>query len=64
MNEWKKYALFTEKMMYLSDDGIRWKGVEQPDLSVSQYDTFDGAIYIPGDGFYIKASGYIYFAPY
>jgi hypothetical protein len=64
MDEWNKYALFTEKMMYLSDDGISWKGVNQPDLAVSQYDTFDGAIYIPGDGFYIKASGYIYFAPY
>lgn len=64
MDEWNKYALFTEKMMYLSDDGIRWKGVEQPDLSVSQYDTFDGAIYIPGNGFYVKASGYVYFAPY
>jgi hypothetical protein len=64
MDEWNKYALFSEKMLYLSDDGITWKGVEQPDLTVSQYDTFNGAIYIPGDGFYVKASGYVYYAPY
>jgi len=32
--------------------------------NILQYDTFDGAIYIPGDGFYAKASGYVYYAPY
>jgi hypothetical protein len=64
MADWGKYALFAEEMLYVSADGLTWEGVEQPGLSVSQYDNFEGAIYVPGDGFYIKATGYVYYAPY
>lgn len=64
MKDWGKYALFNESMLYVSSDGIYWEGVEQPGFTTSQYDTFGGAIYIPGDGFYVKASGFVYYAPY
>lgn len=64
MEDWGKFALFSEGMLYVSDDGLTWEGVAQPGFTVSQYDTFGGAIYVPGDGFYVKASGYVYHAPY
>ncbi|MFZ3591594.1 hypothetical protein ACOI1C_20800 [Bacillus sp. DJP31] len=55
--DWGKFAL-------LSADGLTWEGVEQPGFTTSTYDTFGGAIYVPGDGFYVKASGFVYYAPY
>ena len=64
MEEWQKYALFNEDMLYVSDDGLTWEGIEQEDFTTTKYDTFGGAIYVPGDGFYVKASGYVYYAPY
>lgn len=64
VDDWNKYAIFMESMLYVSDDGIYWEGASQQDFSVTFGDTFGGAIYIPGDGFYVKASGYIYYAPY
>ena len=64
MEDWGKFALLKESMLCVSNDGLYWEGVEQPGFTTSQYDTFDGAIYIPGDGFYAKASGYVYFGPY
>jgi hypothetical protein len=64
MADWGKYALFAEEMLYVSADGLYWEGVEQPGLSVIGSDNLDGAIYVPGDGFYIKATGYVFYAPY
>jgi hypothetical protein len=64
MEDWGKFALLKESMLCVSNDGLYWEGVEQPGFTTSQYDTFNGAIYIPGDGFYVKASGYVYYAPY
>lgn len=55
--DWGKYALFTEGMLHTSVDGFTWEGVEQGGLTVANSDTFGGAIYVPGDGFYVKASG-------
>lgn len=48
----------------VSDEGLTWEGTEQPGVTVSENYTFGGAIYVPGDGFYIKAGGYVYYAPY
>ncbi|MGM0792438.1 MAG: hypothetical protein ACQEUD_20260 [Bacillota bacterium] len=64
MEDWGKYALFNESMLYVSVDGVNWEGVEQPGFTTTNSDTFGGAIYVPGDGFYVKASGYVYYAPY
>ncbi|MEQ2464721.1 hypothetical protein [Niallia hominis] len=64
MEDWGKYALFNESMLYVSSDGLTWEGVEQPGFTTTNSDTFGGAIYVPGDGFYVKASGYVYYAPY
>ena len=64
MADWGKYAFFNESMLYVSADGLTWEGVEQPGFTTSTYDTFGGAIYVPGDGFYVKASGYVYYAQY
>ncbi|RIW36013.1 hypothetical protein D3H55_06010 [Bacillus salacetis] len=64
MEDWGKYALFNESMLYVSADGLTWEGVEQPGFTTTNSDTFGGAIYVPGDGFYVKASGYVYYAPY
>ena len=64
MEDWGKFALLKESMLCVSNDGLYWEGIEQPGFTTSQYDTFDGAMYIPGDGFYAKASGYVYYAPY
>ncbi|MFA9399448.1 MAG: hypothetical protein ACERKV_14440 [Clostridiaceae bacterium] len=64
MEDWGKYALLSEGMLYVSADGMTWEGVEQPGFTTSQYEIFEGAIYIPGDGFYVKGNGYIYYAPY
>ena len=64
MADWGKFAIFKESMLYVSVDGLTWEGVEQPGFTTSTYDTFGGAIYIPGDGFYVKASGYVYYAQY
>ena len=64
MDAWGKFALFNESMLYVSDDGVTWEGVEQPGFTTTSYDTFGGAIYVPGDGFYVKASGFVYYAPY
>lgn len=62
--DWGKYALFTEGMLHTSADGLTWEGVEQTGLAAAYSDTFGGAIYVPGDGFYVKASGYVYYASY
>lgn len=64
MADWGKFALFNESMLYVSADGLTWEGVEQPGFTTTTYDTFGGAIYVPGDGFYVKASGFVYYAPY
>ena len=64
MEDWQRYALFNEGMLYTSADGITWEATAQTGFTTSQYDTFDGAIYVPGDGFYVKASGFVYYAPY
>ncbi|MDQ0154144.1 hypothetical protein [Robertmurraya andreesenii] len=64
MQDWGKYALFMESMLYVSVDGLTWEGVEQPGFTTTNSDTFGGAIYVPGDGFYVKASGYVYYAQY
>lgn len=64
MEDWGKYALFNESMLYVSADGLNWEGVEQPGFTTTNSDTFGGAIYVPGNGFYVKASGYVYYAPY
>ncbi|MEC1719063.1 hypothetical protein [Schinkia azotoformans] len=64
MEDWGKYALFTEGMLYISDDGLTWEGIKQKELITTNSDTFDGAIYVPGDGFYVNASDYVYYAPY
>ncbi|MBG9544658.1 hypothetical protein ABE29_18340 [Cytobacillus firmus] len=64
MEDWGKYALFNESMLYVSADGLTWEGVQQPGFTTTISDTFGGAIYVPGDGFYVKASGYVYYAPY
>lgn len=64
MEDWGKYALFSESKLYASSDGLTWEGVEQPGFTTSQYETFGGAIYIPGKGFYVKGNDYVYFADY
>ncbi|MCD8502955.1 MAG: hypothetical protein LRY71_16480 [Bacillaceae bacterium] len=51
-------------MLYVSNDGLTWDGIEQLDFTTTKYDTFGGVIYVPGDGFYVKASGFVYYAPY
>ncbi|HPK87530.1 MAG TPA: hypothetical protein PK267_05865, partial [Atribacterota bacterium] len=64
MKDWGKYAIFSEEMLYVSADGLYWEGTEQPGLKVIANDNFEGAIYIPGDGFYIRCTDYVYYAPY
>lgn len=64
MEDWGRFALFNEGKLYVSADGITWEGVDQPGLITSQLETFGGAIYIPGKGFYVKSNGYVYFATY
>jgi len=64
MPDWGKFALLKESSLCVSSDGVTWECLHQPGFTTSQYDTFDGAMYIPGDGFYAKASGYVYYAPY
>ena len=64
MEDWGKYVLFNESMLYVSDDGLTWEGVEQPGFTTTNSDVFGGAIYVPGDGFYVKCSDYVYYAPY
>ncbi len=64
MADWGKYALFAEEMLYVSADGLYWEGMEQPGLKVIANDNFHGAIYIPGDGFYLRCTNYVYYAPY
>ncbi|ADI00475.1 hypothetical protein [Salisediminibacterium selenitireducens] len=60
MASWGKYVLFNEGTMHLSDDGLYWEAIPQPGLTTQQYETFGGAIYVPGHGFYIKGNGYVY----
>ena len=64
METWGKYVLFSEGKLYVSVDGLTWKGTEQPGFTTALYETFGGAIYIPGKGFYVKGNGYVYYAPY
>ena len=65
MKDWGKYALFTQNMLYASADGIYWEGVEQPGFSLSPHgNMFGGAIYVPGEGFYIKGNGFVFFGAY
>jgi hypothetical protein len=64
MQDWGRYGLFNEGMMYTSADGITWEGVQQVGFTTAQYKMFDGAIYIPGDEFYVKGNGYVYYAAY
>lgn len=65
MKDWGKYALFTQNMLYASADGIYWEGVEQPGFSLSPHgNMFGGAIYVPGDGFYVKGNGFVFFGAY
>ncbi|WP_066298399.1 hypothetical protein [Bacillus sp. FJAT-29937] len=47
MEDWGKYALFNESMLYVSADGLTWEGVEQPGFTTTNSDTFGGAIYVP-----------------
>jgi hypothetical protein len=52
-------------MLYVSDDGITWVGKEQPGLSARDLVTFEGAIYIPGKGFYVSCNdNFVYYAEY
>lgn len=62
MADWGKFVLFKEKSMCLSSDGITWEHIDQPGLVTNHAHTFDGAIYVPQDGFYVKGSGYVYYA--
>ncbi|MTI81248.1 MAG: hypothetical protein FH758_10255 [Firmicutes bacterium] len=62
MESWGKYALFNEGMLYVSEDGLTWEGVEQSGLTSNQ--SFGGAIYVPDDGFYVKGNNCVHYAPY
>ncbi len=64
IEEWGRYALLKESMLYTSIDGLYWEGTHQSGFTTVQYEVFQGAIYIPGDGFYVKGNGYVYYAPY
>jgi hypothetical protein len=64
IEEWGHFALFNEGKLYVSTDGLTWESETQPGFSTSNYELFDGAIYIPGDGFYVKGNGYVYYASY
>ena len=64
MPDWGKFVLFKEKSMCLSTDGLTWDHEDQPGLTTNLAHTFDGAIYVPGSGFYVKGSGYVYFGSY
>lgn len=64
MDDWGKYALFNESKLYVSSVGLTWEGVDQHGFTTSQSETFGGAIYIPGKGFYVKGNGYVYIAAY
>ena len=63
MADWGKFVLFKEKSMCLSSDGLTWEHIDQPGLVTNHQHTFDGAIYVPENGFYVKGSGYVYYAP-
>ncbi len=65
MEDWGKFAVFTEEMLYVSNDGIYWEGKKQTGLTTRDLVTFGGAIYVPGDGFYLSTNdGYTYHAEY
>lgn len=65
MNDWGKFALFNQGMLYVSDDGITWEGKAQPGFTTREFLTFEGAIYVPGKGFYVSCNDdYVYFAEY
>lgn len=65
MEDWQRYALFNEGMLYTSADGITWEGTAQTGLTTRSLVTFEGAIYVPGDGFYLALNdNYVYYAPY
>lgn len=65
MEDWGKFAVFTEGMLYVSNDGITWEGKAQIGLTTRDLVTFGGAIHVPGEGFYINTNdGYTYYAPY
>ena len=65
MEEWGQFILFNEKMLYVSSDGITWEGTPQKTLTTDRMTTFQGAIYVPGDGFYISTNdGYTYYGAY
>lgn len=65
MSDWGKFALFSQGMLYVSDDGITWEGKEQPNFITKDFVTLGGAIYVPGKGFYVCCNdNYVYFAEY
>lgn len=64
VENWGRFALFNESKLYVSADGLSWEGTDQPGFTTSQSETFGGAIYIPGKGFYVKGNGYVYYAAY
>ncbi len=65
MEDWGKFAIFNQEMLYVSNDGIYWEGKKQPGLTTRPLVTFEGAIYAPGDGFYLSTNdGYTYYAEY
>jgi hypothetical protein len=65
MKDWGKYALFNQGMLYVSDDGITWEGREQPGFTTEYLVMYEGAIYVPGDGFYVCCNDdFVYYAEY
>ncbi len=65
MEDWGKFAIFNQEMLYVSNDGVYWEGQGQPGLITRDLVTFEGSIYVPGDGFYISTNdGYTYHAEY
>ncbi|KAB2953716.1 hypothetical protein F9B85_03605 [Heliorestis acidaminivorans] len=65
MEQWGRYLLFSENRIYLSADGLEWESWEQTGFTTAADHAFRGAIYVPGNGFYITVNGgYVYFASY
>lgn len=62
MKEWGKFALLSKQMLHVSDDGLTWSEVEQPDLITEKLVIFEGAEYVEGSGFYVSGNGgYVYY---